>query len=620
MTIRKQKTASFVLAAMGLALTLPAQADTKKIPYLTIEKTVTIAGLTEQKIKDVLTSTTVITRDEIEASNAYSVADVIANTPGVEVSRNGGPGTVTSFFLRGQESKSVVIMVDGVRSQTDASGNIKGVEIPLSAIEQIEIIRGNAGALYGEAAIGGVINIITKKGEGAPKATASVTYGSYNTQEAVASYSGAVNGTNFMLNASDYSSEGYSAINTAKSPLANPDKDGTERKSLHLSASTKLSDKIEIGTSFSSIDTDTDTDNAFDNPTDTHMLKTISDDLSAFVKYTDGGWTNRLTVTESDLGYRDFKNGAAAPWNAVIDADQTNIRYVTNYAFEANGNYHQISGGLETTSSSYRNDGDTHKRAQDGKFVGYNGNFNSFDVQLNAREDTIKAKDATTVKNDATSYLVGAGYHINDEIKVTASQSTGFRAPSNEELYGWGGNQNLKAEEHLSKEASINYTGEDVYTRVTYFTTDTDNAIVYDGSVPTYSNVPQLENKGVELFAEKTFNDIKIDVSYVVQNPKNRETGNQALKRAKRYGKVNLTGAYQGYDFRGTLSTAGKKLDVDDATIKSYTKLDLGVSRALREDIKVDLSIENLTDTEYETTAAYNTAGRSVYLTLTYTP
>lgn len=622
MTIRKQKTASFVLAAMGLALTLPAQADTKKIPYLTIEKTVTIAGLTEQKIKDVLTSTTVITRDEIEASNAYSVADVIANTPGVEVSRNGGPGTVTSFFLRGQASINLVIMVDGVRSQTNALATIKAVDIPLSNIEQIEIIRGNAGALYGEAAIGGVINIITKKGAGAPKATAAVTYGSHDTKEATASYGGEVNGTSFMLTASDYSSEGYSAINPIKKPTANPDKDGAERQSLFASASTSLTDAIEVGASFSSIDTETEYDagTAWDLATDTHLLKTISDDISAFVKYTDGGWTNRLTVTESDLGYRDFKNGAAAPWNAVIDADQTNIRYVTNYAFEANGNYHQISGGLETTSASYTNDGDTHKRSQDGKFVGYNGNFNRFDVQLNAREDTIKAKDATTVKNDATSYLVGAGYHINDEIKVTASQSTGFRAPSNEELYGWGGNQNLKAEEHLSKEASINYTGEDVYTRVTYFTTDTDNAIVYDGSVPTYSNVPQLENKGVELFAEKTFNDIKIDVSYVVQNPKNRETGNQALKRAKRYGKVNLTGAYQGYDFRGTLSTAGKKLDVDDATIKSYTKLDLGVSRALREDIKVDLSIENLTDTEYETTAAYNTAGRSVYLTLTYTP
>ena len=85
-------------------------------------------------------------------------------------------------------------------------------------------------------------------------------------------------------------------------------------------------------------------------------------------------------------------------------------------------------------------------------------------------------------------------------------------------------------------------------------------------------------------------------------------------------GKVKLSGSYDDYDIRTTISSIAGKLDASDAKIAGYTKVDVGVSRALRDDIKLDLSIENLTDTNYETTASYNTAGRSIYLTLTYTP
>ena len=630
MTRMSKLAAPIMVAGLTFAVTTNTKADDNTVPYLTIDKTVTTANFTEQKLTDVLTSTTVITQEEIAASNAYSVADIVGNTPGVEVSRNGGPGTVTSFFLRGQASINLVIMVDGVRSQTNALATVKAVDIPLSEVEQIEIIRGNAGALYGEAAIGGVINIITKKGKGAPKATASVSYGSRNTKEAVASYGGVSNGTSYILNVSDYSTDGFSAINTSKKPTANPDKDSTKRKSLHVAASRYVSDNVEIGASFRKSETDAEYDSgtAFDLATDTHLLKTKSDDLSGFVTYTKGDWSNRLTITESDLGYRDFKNGAPASFNAVIDADQTNVRYLTTYNFTTDNAYHQLSGGIETTSSSYTNDGDNHKRKQAGTFAGYNGNFNKADIQLNFREDEIKAIDSSTIKNEAQSYLVGASYYIRDDLKVAASQSTGFRAPSNEELFGYGGYDKLKAEEHISQEASLSYFGSDIYSHVTYFVTETDNAIVYDSSASTcvwpatrcYFNVPQLQNKGTELFVETDISDVNVQASMVLQNPKNRQTGKQALKRAKRYGTVKLSTTYGDYDIRSTITSTGEKLGVSDAKISGYTKIDMGISRALREDIKLDLSVENLTDVEYENTAAYNTAGRSIFLTLTYTP
>jgi vitamin B12 transporter len=176
----------------------------------------------EQPLSEVLPSVTVITKEEIQRSQARSVAEVLQGEPGVEIGANGGLGALTSFFLRGENSVNTAIYVDGVRVQPDGLGSLNNTSFPpLQSIERIEVLRGNAGALYGEAAIGGVIHIFTNAGANQPpKAFVTTTYGTYNTVDVNAGIAGRVGDTTFNISANDLSSSGFAPISIQNYPSA----------------------------------------------------------------------------------------------------------------------------------------------------------------------------------------------------------------------------------------------------------------------------------------------------------------------------------------------------------------------------------------------------------------
>ena len=123
---------------------------------------------------------------------------------------------MTSFFLRGQNSVNTVILIDGVRTQVDGGGNLTITDMPLDMIERIEVLRGNASALYGEAAIGGVINIITRRSQGRTKVYANLEAGSFETRRASVGYGGVSDDLSYDLQAGKNYSKGFSAIDAAE--------------------------------------------------------------------------------------------------------------------------------------------------------------------------------------------------------------------------------------------------------------------------------------------------------------------------------------------------------------------------------------------------------------------
>ena len=196
--------------------------------------------LSEQYLSDALASVTLISRDEIEKSQSASLAELLQGEAGIEFGRNGGIGSTTSFFLRGQASKNIAVYVDGVRSPVDQVGAIQITDFPLAQIEKIEILRGNASALYGDAAIGGVINIFTRQGSGPPKPHASVSIGSHGYQEVTAGYGGVIETYKFNLQLGSQKSTGFSAMNTDQKTLANPDADGQMAQYFSLNLEKKI--------------------------------------------------------------------------------------------------------------------------------------------------------------------------------------------------------------------------------------------------------------------------------------------------------------------------------------------------------------------------------------------
>ncbi len=171
-----------LLAAALLAVIAPVFADDSDTE---LDQMVVTATRTAQTQDQTLTALTVIDRADIERLQPSSVADLLRRTPGMSIASNGGPGEATSLFLRGTESDHVLVLVDGIKLGSATSGTAAIQDIPVDQIERIEIVRGPFSSLYGSEAIGGVIQIFTRRAEGAFTPNASVGFGSYNTWKTV---------------------------------------------------------------------------------------------------------------------------------------------------------------------------------------------------------------------------------------------------------------------------------------------------------------------------------------------------------------------------------------------------------------------------------------------------
>jgi len=240
--LKGARVASPVLALCGVAAAAMAAAQT-----LEVNPVVVSASRLPQPLSEVLPSVSVITRADIERSQAPTLADLLQGEAGFEFGRNGGPGAQTSFFLRGQNSTNLVILVDGVRMQTDSGGNLGFTDFPLALIERVEILRGNAGALYGEAAVGGVVHITTRQFKGQPVAFGSAMLGSRQTRVGDVGFAGTQGDVQFHVMGGQTSVGGFSALDASANPNANPDRDEYRSQFLSAKADKKISADLSLG-------------------------------------------------------------------------------------------------------------------------------------------------------------------------------------------------------------------------------------------------------------------------------------------------------------------------------------------------------------------------------------
>ncbi len=584
------------------------------------------ASRTEQSLSDVLPSVSVITRADLDRSQAKTLADALQGEPGFEFGRNGGPGGVTSIFLRGSDSKNIVILVDGVKTQTDNLGSLQFANVPMSSVERIEVLRGNAGALYGESAIGGVINIITKSGKGDPKASALLSYGSRNTSEVAVGYSGEVNQTIFSLNLSRLDTDGFSAKKA--NGVNNPDKDGTFNEAFVGRLSQKISKDTEFGLTTQAVRNKTsfDGDSSISGAlTNSDVFENNSDTLGLYATTRMGAnLRSRFDVLWSSLTYKDLKNGALRPSSDYADGlqkgKQTTYRFSNNY--DVNDS-HQINFGLESSDaqyelSSYTNA--TNIRESKADYIGTLKKFDQFDIQANLRRDVLDGYRLNSTVNEyqKNTYLLGLGYRLTNNYRLTATSSTGFRAPA---PYEFVENQNLRPELNHSNELGVSYIASTTNIRLVYFDTKAKDAIYYHPSSYSYQNM-NVKNNGAELSVRQLFGATSLKVSYTNQNPINTDINLQQARRAKEFGSVDLNHQLGKYQIGGLLYWSGTRKDSDfnTTTMASYTVLNLYASYRIDKEWIARLRVENAGDTNYELASGYNTPGRGAFVTLQYQP
>src|SRR5690606_26821098 len=212
-----------------------------------LEPVVVTATRSETTIDRALADVVVIDSQTLRDAGVASLPELLRSAGGVEISQSGGTGTVSGLFLRGTKTSQTLVLVDGVRIENPLSGGGLPEYLPLEAIERIEIVRGPMSSLYGSGAIGGVIQIFTRKADTPGwRPYASVGAGSQGTARAQAGFRGAQDGTSVALSASAERSSGFNATRRSN-PDFQPDRDGQRQRSLTASLSQRLANDWELG-------------------------------------------------------------------------------------------------------------------------------------------------------------------------------------------------------------------------------------------------------------------------------------------------------------------------------------------------------------------------------------
>ena len=620
----------FLTPYLGLFYSSFSQADEFLDPV------VVTASRIEQPLSEVLPSVTVITKEEIQRSQARSIIDLLQGEPGIEVGSNGGLGSVSSYFLRGQSSRSVAIFVDGVRVQPDGIGSLSNTSLPTpQAIDRVEILRGNSSSLYGEAAIGGVINIFTNAGlNGSPKAFGTVTYGSNKTFDTSVGESGRVNDTKFNITVNGTNSAGFMPIDHSIYQTSVTNTGMNKGEGINFGISQILNQNVEVGFREKFQD-NTNLYNGINvQKYDTAVLmRTISNDTTVFAKaVVSDAWLSSIDLTKSKL---DYQFTPFVPLTYDTNADTNSLNWTNTYELSK---YQKASFGASLSNLSFNDGlGDLMYRKSYGFFVGDTLKWNRFDFQINARRDNIKANqpDAviqsitpnTTSSNfGATTGLFGVGYHLTENLRLTSAVSSGFRAPAIQEFFNpYGGfNPNLTPELHHTVESGIEFKNSYTNTRLVYFNTNTKNAITPDPNSPYANiNIPTVTNHGWEFSERGSWNGYRLIASFTSQNPNDQSNGQDPiLRRAKQFGSIDLAKSIDVYDFGGKILSSSSRYDYDQlgniTTLSPYHIWSFYTGYKLTEEVSFRLRIENALNEKYQLAYGYNTPGRSAWLTMYY--
>lgn len=586
----------------------------------TLEPVVVTASRVEQLQKEAIPSTTVITSETIQNKKLADIPSILRSEAGVELARNGGAGQPVSVFMRGTNSNQVLVLLDGVpiRSESEVGTTQLLSHIQPEQIDHIEVVRGNVSSIYGSGAMGGVVQIFTKQGTGKPTANVFAEYGSHNTTKIGAGVSGRTDGgTSFAFSATRYRTDGIKAVNPEKLSYGDWDKDYDRNVSMNAAISQKLNKDHELGMRLYMYDTKTDYD---DSPFQNDWIKSKQWTGAIYSKNRlTQDWLSTVTVSHSDTK-RKYINEGSGYINKSNYQSETNLLQWDNQI--ALSSAWTLTAGVDAGTDKiktnvYWSSPYSASRDKYSVYAGVLGNVGNHSLQANVRYDHVEDADS-----DTTGFL-GYGYNLNSNWKLLANASTSFIAPNMYQLYDvMSGTRNLKSEQSTNYEAGIQYAKDKDLVRLTVFQWHTRNLIDYYNSNGRYAfyNIDRAKNIGVELNARTQILGLDLNTNLTWQNPKNRETGERLLRRARFFGSLDISKTigswYLGGDIQYMSSRDDQYTDWGsyDTKLGSYTLINLNARYNINKNVSVYARLENLLNKDYETVYGYEQPGRGAYV------
>ena len=617
MVSRNSRTRRNVLAvSLAFAATLTAIPAFAEGQATDLDGVVVTASRTARTQDATLAAITVIDREEIQRLQPASLQELLRKVPGVSVANNGGAGKESSLFLRGTESDHVLVLVDGVKVGSATTGKAALQDIPVEQIERIEVVRGPFSSLYGSEAIGGVIQIFTRRPQVAFSPNFSVGKGSEGTWKATAGLEGRGDAGWYAINLAHDTTDGFNACVSPTGCFGyDPDRDGYTNNSVSVQGGRAFGDGWNVDLRALRAEGENEYDGSrFAG----NEAKTVQQTGGARVRYrASDNATFTLNLGQSEDKGRQFNNGEFYSLFRT-DRDQGGLQ----------GDF-TLGGGTLTTGLDWvRDEVDSttpyvvESRISRAAFAQWQQAFGAHSLQASVRRD-----DNSQFGGKTTGSALW-GWDFTEALRLTASYGTAFKAPTFNELYfPFYGNPALTPE--TSRSAELGLRGQHGWGEWTLnaFRTSVDDLIGTYCS-PTWEcyaiNVDEAHIEGVELGASTQLAGWDLSGSAAWTDPRNRSVGddhdNILPRRARKTARLDADRSFGSFNVGASFTGAGERYDdvANTRILKTYATTDLRAGYAFNPAWRVNLSLNNVFDKRYETAADYAQRGRSWMLTLRY--
>ena len=564
-----------------------------------IENLVITAAKSQQLPNEVIAPIIVIDQSDIELSGVNNIAELLSFYNGINISTNGGPGQLTSIFVQGSNSNQVLILVDGVTINDSATGIAAIQNIHPDMIERIEIVKSPRAALYGSNAVGGVINIFTKRGSDGT--TLGFKYGSDKTQITnISTVSKTANGK-VGLHFNDYDTDGF------------PSKEASTINSKHNNRSIN---------------------GFYDGQWDKAIIKVSILDSRGTTDYLDffaSPVSQDFNNTTFSFNVNQEKNEA---WNSNINfglskdlLDQNNsndFNYSKNFILEWRNNFRLNKNNELLTGITLENEQFDASNYGLNIHTSLNNKAffleNIFSNEKNQFLVAIRLNDKEDI-DDKISWNLEYGHHIGPNTRLLLNAGKAFRNPSSFDLYGFGGNNLLRPEYSEKISLGLSYqpnssTNIDLH----YFDNRIKDLVAFNYIDFKLYNIERSKTSGIDLNLNTNINSWILNLKATIQDPENLTTSTQLLRRPKNSFGIGVRRSVEKLTFNLSLAKNSSRNDFGGIVLDAYTLANLTIQYRLNDHWTFNSSINNLNNEKYTLANGYVTPDRKIYFGFIYSP
>ncbi len=599
-------------------------------PRYILDTVVVTGNKIETPLRQVSSSIAVITAEDMARSGQTTVAEVLRDVGGLSVAQTGGTGANASVFLRGAASAYTLFLIDGVEVNDPMSPGrgYSPAHLTVDQVERIEVLYGSQSTLYGSDAIAGVVNIITKRGEGPPKIGATIEGGALGTFRSRAGLSGGTADYRYALDGSFLNTKGISA-----NALGNMEEDGYRNTTLggRFGATPSAGASVDLTVRYTDgrADIDNGTGPNGDDPNRINTSRQLFIRPSATLELWSQRWKQTLGYSLVDHSREDDNpvdaNQETAS-NSTFDARLHKVDW-QNTLVLTEGNTVVFGAETESEQGESESQGPYPSRfeRQTARMTGV------YLQELLQYGDALFAAAGVRIDHhdrfgSEVTYNLAPNIFLEETgTRIKGAYGTGYKAPSLFQLYSSFGDSTLQAGSSKSWEAGVEQylAGQRLAAGVTYFDNTYNNMVGWDSETSSYKNVFKATARGMELngrYAGTAGTSLRAYYTYT--DSKDHESDEQLLRRPRHSGGIVLDQRVRpGIDLNLSYRFSGERRDNDfstwpatPVTLDGYGIVNVAANWKITPNIQLFGRIDNLLDAEYEEILGYGTVGITGYL------